>query len=160
MSNRPGNFGLLVLNDALPLNENLNVSIYVPGMGIGASKDALRWATAGMLDELLRNQKNKKPFGRPVRDFMEQVDNRRAFMLWALVNIDPISPNLKFASNRELLNIMLMLRKFRPDITDYFPNTTDNLDQSISRGRTALGIGQMWESKVCEKVYQDLFAND
>ena len=160
MSNRPGNFGLLALNDALPLNENLNVSIYVPGMGIGASKDALRWATAGMLDELLRNQKNKKPFGRPVRDFMEQVDNRRAFMLWALVNIDPISPNLKFASNRELLNIMLMLRKFGPDITDYFPNTTDNLEQSISRGRTALGIGQMWESKVCEKVYQDLFAND
>lgn len=160
MFDRPGNFGLLALNDALPLNENLNGSIYVPGMGIGASKDALRWATAGMLDELLRNQKNKKPFGRPVRDFMEQVDNRRAFMLWALVNIDPISPNLKFASNRELLNIMLMLRKFGPDITDYFPNTTDNLEQSISRGRTALGIGQMWESKVCEKVYQDLFAND
>ena len=160
MSNRPGNFGLLALNDALPLNENLNGSIYVPGMGIGASKDALRWATAGMLDELLRNQKNKKPFGRPVRDFMEQVDNRRAFMLWALVNIDPISPNLKFASNRELLNIMLMLRKFGPDITDYFPNTTDNLEPSISRGRTALGIGQMWESKVCEKVYEDLFAND
>ena len=160
MFDRPGNFGLLALNDALPLNENLNGSIYVPGMGIGASKDALRWATAGMLDELLRNQKNKKPFGRPVRDFMEQVDNRRAFMLWALVNIDPISPNLKFASNRELLNIMLMLRKFGPDITDYFPNTTDNLEPSISRGRTALGIGQMWESKVCEKVYQDLFAND
>ena len=160
MSNRPGNFGLLVLNDALPLNENLNVSIYVPGMGIGASKDALRWATAGMLDELLCNQKNKKPFGRPVRYFMEQVDNRRAFMLWALVNIDTISPNLKFASNRELLNIMLMLRKFGPDITDYFPNTTANIEQSISRGRTALGIGQMWESKVCEKVYQDLFAND
>ena len=160
MSNRPGNFGLLALNDALPLNENLNGSIYVPGMGIGASKDALRWATAGMLDELLRNQKNKKPFGRPVRDFMEKVDNRRAFMLWALVNIDPISPNLKFASNRELLNIMLMLRKFGPDITDYFPNTTDNLEPSISRGRSTLGIGQMWQSTVCEKVYEDLFAND
>ena len=128
MSNRPGNSGLLALNDALPLNENLNVSIYVPGMGIGASKDALRWATAGMLDELLRNQKNEKPFGRPVRDFMENVENRRTFMLWALVNIDPISPNLKFASNRELLNIMLMLRKFGPDITDYFPNTTANLE--------------------------------
>jgi hypothetical protein len=160
MSNRPGNFGLLALNDALPLNENLNVSIYVPGMGIGASKDALRWATAGMLDELLRNQKNKKPFGRPERDFMDKVCNRRAFMLWTLVNINPISPNLKFASNRELLNIMLMLRKFGPDITDYFPNTTDNLEPSISRGRTALGIGQMWQSTVCEKVYEDLFAND
>ena len=160
MSNRPGNFGLLALNDALPLNENLNVSIYVPGMGIGASKDALRWATTGMLDELLRNQKNKKPFGRPERDFMDKVCNRRAFMLWTLVNINPISPNLKFASNRELLNIMLMLRKFGPDITDYFPNTTDNLEPSISRGRTALGIGQMWQSTVCEKVYEDLFAND
>ena len=101
MTNQTGNIGLLALNDALPLSENLDGSIYVPGMGIGASKDALRWATAGMLDELLRNQKNRKPFGRPVRDFMEKVDNRRAFMLWALVNIDPISPNLKFASNRE-----------------------------------------------------------
>ena len=160
MTNQTGNIGLLALNDALPLSENLDGSIYVPGMGIGASKDALRWATAGMLDELLRNQKNRKPFGRPVRDFMEKVDNRRAFMLWALVNINPISPNLKFASNRELLNIMLMLREFGPDITDYFPNTTDNLEQSISRGRTALGIGQMWESEVCEKVCQDLFAND
>ena len=160
MTNQTGNIGLLALHDTLPLSKNLDGSIYVPGMGIGASKDALRGATAGMLDELLRNQKNRKPFGRPVRDFMEKVDNRRAFMLWALVNIDPISPNLKFASNRELLNIMLMLRKFGPDITDYFPNTTDNLEQSISRGRTALGIGQMWESKVCEKVYQDLFAND
>lgn len=160
MTNQTGNIGLLALNDALPLSENLDGSIYVPGMGIGASKDALRWATAGMLDELLRNQKNRKPFGRPVRDFMEKVDNRRAFMLWALVNIDPISPNLKFASNRELLNIMFMLRKFGPDITDYFPNTTDNLEPSISRGRTALGIGQMWQSTVCEKVYEDLFAND
>ena len=160
MSNRPGNFGLLALNNALPLNENLNGSIYVPGMGIGASKDALRWATAGMLDELLRNQKNKKPFGRPERDFMDKVDNRRAFMLWTLVNINPISPNLKFASSRELLDIMFLLRKFGPCIKDYFPNTTDNLEQSISRGRTALGIGQMWQSTVCEKVYEDLFAND
>ena len=160
MSNRPGNFGLLALNDALPLNENLNGSIYVPGMGIGASTDALRWATAGMLDELLRNQKNKKPFGRPVRVFMEKVDNRRAFMLWALVNINPISPNLKFASSRELLDIMFLLRKFAPCIKDFFPNTTDNLEPSISRGRTALRIGQMWQSKVCEKVYQDLFVND
>jgi len=160
MTNQTGNIGLLALHDTLPLSKNLDGSIYVPGMGIGASKDALRWATAGMLDELLRNQKNRKPFGRPVRDFMDKVCNRRAFMLWALVNINPISPNLKFASNRELLNIMLMLRKFGPDITDYFPNTTDNLEPSISRGRTALGIGQMWQSTVCEKVYEDLFAND
>jgi len=160
MTNQTGNIGLLALHDTLPLSKNLDGSIYVPGMGIGASKDALRWATAGMLDELLRNQKNRKPFGRPVRDFMDKVCNRRAFMLWALVNINPISPNLKFASNRELLNIMLMLRKFGPDITDYFPNTTDNLEPSISKGRTALGIGQMWQSTVCEKVYEDLFAND
>ena len=160
MSNRPGNFGLLALNDAPPLNENLNGSIYVPGMGIGASKDALRWATAGMLDELLRNQKNKKPFGRPERDFMDKVDNRRAFMLWTLVNINPISPNLKFASSRELLDIMFLLRKVVPCIKDYFPNTTDSLEPSISRGRTALRIGKMWQTKVCEKVYQDLFAND
>ncbi|MDB4101123.1 hypothetical protein N9567_03280 [Planktomarina temperata] len=160
MTNQTGNIGLLALHDTLPLSKNLDGSIYVPGMGIGASKDALRWATAGMLDELLRNQKNRKPFGRPVRDFMDKVCNRRAFMLWALVNINPISPNLKFASNRELLNIMLMLRKFGPDITDYFPNTTDNLEPSISRGRTALEIGQMWQSTVCEKVYEDLFAND
>jgi hypothetical protein len=160
MTNQTGNIGLLALHDTLPLSKNLDGSIYVPGMGIGASKDALRWATAGMLDELLRNQKNRKPFGRPVSDFMEKVDNRRAFMLWALVNIDPISPNLKFASNRELLNIMFMLRKFGPDITDYFPNTTDNLEPSISRGRSTLGIGQMWQSTVCEKVYEDLFAND
>ena len=87
MTNQTGNIGLLALHDTLPLSKNLDGSIYVPGMGIGASKDALRWATAGMLDELLRNQKNRKPFGRPVRDFMEKVDNRRAFMLWALVNI-------------------------------------------------------------------------
>ena len=160
MTNQTGNIGLLALHDTLPLSKNLDGSIYVPGMGIGASKDALRWATAGMLDELLRNQKNRKPFGRPVRDFIDKVCNRRAFMLWALVNINPISPNLKFASNRELLNIMLMLRKFGPDITDYFPNTTDNLEPSISRGRAALGIGQMWQSTVCEKVYEDLFAND
>ena len=87
MTNQTGNIGLLALHDTLPLSKNLDGSIYVPGMGIGASKDALRWATAGMLDELLRNQKNRKPFGRPVRDFMDKVCNRRAFMLWALVNI-------------------------------------------------------------------------
>ena len=151
MTNQTGNIGLLALNDALPLSENLDGSIYVPGMGIGASKDALRWATAGMLDELLRNQKNRKPFGRPVRDFMEKVDNRRAFMLWALVNIDPISPNLKFASNRELLNIMLMLRKFGPDITDYFPNTTDTLSNQSPEVARHLELGKCGSPKFAKK---------
>ena len=160
MTDQTGNFGLLTAHAPKPFNGNLSSAIHVPGIGIGASRDAIRWATIGMLDELSHQYKSMTPIGRPASDFMNKVSNRRAFMLWALVNKNPISPNLKLASNRELIDIMILLRGFEPCIKDYFPNTTDNLEPSVSRGRTALNIGQMWQSEVCEKVYEDLFAND
>ena len=154
--------GLLQPATKPPTEAHSGHSICVPEMGIGATPDAIRWATIGYLNELLRDYEkiNAAPVGRPTSEFMDKVPQRRAFMLWALVNRDPISPNLRRASTRELINVMLLLRNFGPDITKYFPNTTDNLEPSISRGRSILCIGPQWQSQVCEKIYRELFAND
>jgi hypothetical protein len=155
-------FGLLQPATNPPTEAHSGHSICIPGMGIGATPDAIRWATIGYLNELLRDYEkiNAAPVGRPTSEFMDKVPQRRAFMLWALVNKYQIGHNLRYASNRELIDVMLLLRNFGPCIAKYFPNTTDNLEPSISRGRSILCIGPQWQSQVCEKVYTELFAND
>ena len=96
--------GLLQPATKPPTEAHSGHSICVPEMGIGATPDAIRWATIGYLNELLRDYEkiNAAPVGRPTSEFMDKVPQRRAFMLWALVNRDPISPNLRRASTREL----------------------------------------------------------
>jgi hypothetical protein len=69
---------------------------YVPGMGLGASKDAIRWAYKGYLVERYQHQekiiaqikaqmKQNTKIGPPKKTPEFRVDNLRAYYLWFLV---------------------------------------------------------------------------
>ena len=135
---------------------------YVPGMGLGASKDAIRWAYKGYMLELKEklDDLNKRVGGRPAKSNLQKVDNLRAFIIWFV--IWKYSPDLELAkyTNRQLIEFMKSSKNGLPNPTKHFHVTTNNLEQSLSRGRTSLQIDENWRSDVCEKLYVGFFAND
>ena len=135
---------------------------YVPGMGLGASKDAIRWAYKGYMLELKEklDDLNKRVGGRPAKSNLQKVDNLRAFTIWFV--IWKYLPDLELAkyTNRRLIEFMKSSENGLPNSKKYFHVTTNNLEQSLSRGRTNLQIDENWHSDVCEKVYVRFFAKD
>ena len=135
---------------------------YVQGMGIGATKDATRWAYIGYCIEretererIFNSLVGPKPkkFGRPkTYSPLGSLQNRRAFALWLIVkNFNEAIPDM--LTTRHLI----IIARNHPEYIEYaslrslFPDNED-LEQSISRGKTALSIDRNWASDVCEKL--------
>ena len=64
-----------------------NSEEYVHGMGMGASKDAIRWAYMGYMLEMRQGMiKFKKNVGRKKQHKYESVHCQRAMRIWLFVN--------------------------------------------------------------------------
>ena len=128
---------------------------YMPNVGFGASPEAHRQAYRGYLEELndLANKSFKPVRGRPKTEQYQDINSQRAFFIWLEVKNWPINRR-RIVTNRELIERMRNLTNNEMRVK-YWPDR-QSLEQSISRGRKKLKIDNNWNSKVCEKILQDL----
>ena len=133
---------------------------YVSGMGLGATKQAIRWAYNGYLLENMRAIKriNSRAVGRPKLAQHRNIDCRRALAIWQYVRINIPLELRPRASNRRLIHEMQKLQEAQKAASmkhdaRLFPKESAALEASVSRGRKILEISEVWESKVCEKLF-------
>ena len=130
-----------------PLSEE-----YMMGMGLGASKEATRWAFKGYMLELHQNLASfKKKVGRKRKPEFGSIDCQRAMLIWVYLHKMNPNPNISL-KNRHLISLMQSLGKNDSRIARLFPKTHSRLQSSVSAGKTKLEINDRWESKVCEKL--------
>ena len=134
----------------------------VPGMGLGASPDAIRWAQQGWLAEekARRTQKPKRAANRPPKDRYMDIDCIRAFSAWRMAQqLRKLLPECDIGggiriSNRELIRLMQGVEAKIPVAPKerLFPMASTSLETSVSRGRGKLEVDKLWRSAVCEKL--------
>lgn len=127
---------------------------YVPGIGLGATKEATRWAWMGYnLEIILRIKRDlQRKRGRPSKHPFATKDAFRAFTLWGLAQRLPCEAR-KSITNRILICLAMKVEGELsiPVSERAFPGA-GNFEQSVSRGKKALEIDDTWKSEVCEKI--------
>ncbi len=139
----------------------------VPGIGLGASERARRWASLGMIIDnerfwpLVENAiasygiaseaefENRRKVGRPNKGELGSKDCWRAYTLWRLRKQYPQCKTVK-----SLVNLAAQFEKIlkrTPTECGFYLSNTDNIEQSVSRGKKALGIDRNWHSETCEQ---------
>jgi hypothetical protein len=134
---------------------------YVPGMGLGASEDAIRWAYRGIVEErserlletissLARPAKKK---GAPQKTPEFRSDNLRTFYLWYIIRDLPLSFRCEITNRRaiELAAGNPVIDKTKLLFPDNYEVAT--IEQSVSRGKSFWRIDDCWNSKRCEQFY-------
>lgn len=134
-----------------------NSEDYVSGMGFGATKQAIRWAYKGFLLESRERLESitHKTNGRPRKSFFLKKDTVRVFVLWFMVKDWPQSKRAKI-TNRDLISLAQKVSYSNTTQELFDESMSANIEQSVSRGRTALKIDKNWDSEVCEKQYKNL----
>lgn len=123
----------------------------VPGLGLGTSPQAKRWALIGYLVSTAINSPINNR-GRPTKGPLNSKDAYRAYVVWRIAqNLPPTTR--KSISNRELIRLATILETHLgiPNAERAFLEHA-TLEQSISRGKRILEISSDWESTVCEKI--------
>ena len=125
---------------------------YMFGMGLGASKDAIRWAFKGYMLEMNENMSAfQKKIGRPKKSEYGSIDCIRAMYIWLYVYKINKQVDLSL-KNRHLIKQMQFLGEWDSRIAKVFPPEHSRLQSSVSNGKTKLEIDDKWRSKVCEKL--------
>lgn len=136
---------------------------YVPGMGLGATKQATRWAARGYnpsFELVIEKNRAQRQRGRPTKAPELKKPQLLALHVWLEVRDMPIS--FRRESNRVLLNWMCerfggtkptnateKLWSFRPE----------RLEKSLSTGRSFWGLSEVWESQKCEDFWASITEN-
>jgi len=135
---------------------------YIPGMGFGATPDAIRWAYKGYqlelnqtIESVLRPTKTKR--GRPSISDNLKKPQMRAFVMWAELRAYPKSFRAHH-TNRELIEWMRSRKDLSPGATKLWSGHS-NLERSLSEGRSYWEIDDKWESVKCE-IYWRRLLND
>ena len=136
---------------------------YVRGMGLGASKDAIRWAYKGYLVERYQHQekviaqikaqkKQNTKIGPPEKTPEFRVDNLRAYYLWFLVRDWAESFRCELTSRRaiELAKMQPVTGKTK---AIWGHQESPSIEQSVSRGKSFWRIDNSWTSERCEKFH-------
>lgn len=151
------------INDEEDRCDGLNLPDgYVPGIGLGATEDAKRWAAKGMRAEELNVLKAvlKRPAHRPKKPKNEDVDSIRARAAYDMVqHIKSLRPEWRdldgiAIANRHIIELIQMVEsKLQIDEAEkIFPRTTSRraLENSLSLGKQKLGIDRLWRKTVHE----------
>lgn len=128
-----------------------NTEDFVFGMGMGATKDAIRWAFKGYLVEMRENMATfSKKTGRKKLHEYGCIDCKRAMRIWLFVQT--LNTEQHSLKNRHLIATMQKLGNNDQTIKKLFPKDHTRLESSVSRGKNKLAIDVTWKSKVCEKL--------
>ena len=134
---------------------------YVPGMGLGATDDAKRWAYLGYRLEI-NGQLEKaigvfeKKRGRPSKSEVSKVSSLRAFHIWLELRRMPETFRAGH-TNRELIAWIKSRGGLSPKATKLW-RTGGDLERSLSEGRTFWGLSDDWQSQKCEDYLRGLSA--
>lgn len=138
---------------------NFEVAGLVPGMGKGASPEAIRWAYRGYrleieerLHELQLSARRGK--GRPQRPEELHIGNMRAFHMWLEVRCMPLSFRTK-ETNRSLITWMCGREDLSKTARKLWPQENTALEKSLSAGRRYWEINARWESAKCEAFWSE-----
>lgn len=132
---------------------------YVPGVGLGATDDAKRWAYAGYRLEMNRRLEkaigvSKKQHGAPSKSEVLKVNSLRAFHMWLELRRMPETFRAG-QTNRELIAWIRKRGDLSPGATKLW-NVGGNLERSLSIGRTFWGMTDDWQSQRCEAYWKQL----
>jgi hypothetical protein len=135
-------------------------SDFVPGMGLGATKEATRWAWRGYQLEMSNSVKArlKRPAHRPKKPRLANADALRAYSAWNMCQKRRASLNLPDGkvTSRQLIGIIQAVeRDIGIPLHDrLFSASEKTNEQSLSRGKALLEIDAHWNSAVCEELQQ------
>ncbi len=125
----------------------------VPGMGYGASDEAILWAKIGReyfwlqaIKKILNPPKKK---GRKKLSPRFNINCRRALICYWKVHFAS-DREANSWTNRELLAWATTDKR----VSRLFRSVENTLETSLSKGKSELGINDNWESPVCEKFWQ------
>ena len=112
---------------------------YVPGIGLGATDDAKRWAADGYRLEINRRLEkaigiSKKKKGRPGKTEVLMASHLRAFHMWLELREMPAAFRVAH-TNRELIAWIKARDDMPPAASKLWPKS-QNLERSLSEGRT------------------------
>lgn len=130
---------------------------FIPGLGVGATDEARRWAWLGYRYEMLEAVKVrlKRKRGPPTKDAYLTLDAKRARYLWAFADTLTKGKGGKISS-RALIQLAVEVAKStaNPELKRLFL-VADNVEYSVSRGKKIMDIDAQWCSKVCEQLMKD-----
>ena len=138
---------------------------YVPGMGLGASKDAMRWAYKGfMLEGAELAQKAAKKLepqilelnvgGAPKKKALRTDDGRRAFFLWFILRVYPEDDRCGL-TNRRAIQLAAQAHVPGKKKALWTKGQLSTVEQSVSRGKLLWQIDKCWNSEKCKKFYDE-----
>ena len=132
---------------------------YVPGIGLGATDDAKRWAYAGYRLEINGQLENaigifEKKKGRPAKSKVSKVSSLRAFHMWLELRRMPEAFRAGH-TNRKLIAWIRSRGGLSPKATKLW-KTGGDLERSLSEGRTFWDLTDEWQSQKCEDYLQAL----
>ncbi|MGY6634843.1 MAG: hypothetical protein ACXIU8_14040 [Alkalilacustris sp.] len=135
-------------------------SDFVPGMGIGATAQATRWAWLGMQMEAAAAVERalKRPAGRPTKDRLLTKDAVRAFAVWRMcyaLRHDVLGKPEAHITARELVRLIRQVEASLevPRHCQLFARPDETVEPSITRGKSTLEIGDDWNSALCEELW-------
>ncbi len=128
---------------------------YVPGLGLGATEEARRWAYMGYQMEIgaqLSALSNyyRNPVGRPALKEALQIDSMRAIHMWLELREMPETYRTEH-TNRQLIRWM-QGRKHRTPKAESLWRPNSNLERSLSIGRTFWRIRDDWSCPELEEA--------
>lgn len=127
---------------------------FIPGLGLGTTDEARRWAWIGYQTEMRAwiEATIKKTPGRPPRDNeYDDIHCRRAeqLRLYAMMFVRLGKP---VPSQRKLIELAKKWEAGSAPEDQYFRHSTDGaLEQSVSRGKKRLEINRDWSGGVFAK---------
>ena len=136
---------------------------YVPGMGLGASEDAIRWAYKGHqlerrehlveLDaQIIAKPKQSAKIGWPQKTPELRIDNQRAYVLWLIVRNYSESYRLELTNRRAIK--LAREHNFEGKTKACWLYREDaSIEQSVSRGKAFWEIDSCWNSQKCEQFH-------
>ena len=132
---------------------------YVPGIGLGATDDAKRWAYDGYtLEANSRLEKaigiSKRKNGRPKKSEEQKYDSLRAFHMWLELRGMPETFRARH-TNRELIAWIQNRDDLSPSVMKLW-KVSDSLERSLSIGRTFWVLTDDWQSQRCEAYWKRL----
>jgi len=131
----------------------------VPGMGLGATAQATRWAWLGMQMEAEAAIQSalKRPAHRPAKDPLLSKDAVRAFAVWRMCNglrHDILRKPNAHITTRALVALIRQVENALnvPRTRQLFAMPDQTVETSISRGKRILEIDDAWNSQFCEEL--------
>jgi hypothetical protein len=122
---------------------------FMPGMGLGATEQARRWAFIGFTAELMRgiDAHPKRPVGQPKKQCRFSNDAKRAVVIYVTLERHRshrgIDRNMKIELS--LTELIAKAQKLFPEYEIFDKPTYGNkMYASVKRGRKIFGIDKYW----------------